>query len=158
MLCRETPRRRATSTTFQPSCTTASTAWYRCSMTESSTSTAHLLLARPGPRQGDGEQGHCQGSAGATVKDQAEQVSSITRSHVQDQVTPERTASPGTRHFESAPGRTRTSDTRFRKRCRRVLVPSVPVIRALRIRAKEGPEFGLIRRSDESEWGRSPQR
>ena len=37
------PGGRATSVTFQPSCTTASTAWYRCSMTLSSTSTAHLL-------------------------------------------------------------------------------------------------------------------
>ena len=39
----------------------------------------------------------CQGSAGATVKDQAEQVSTISRSRVNDQVTPERPASPGAR-------------------------------------------------------------
>jgi hypothetical protein len=45
---------------------TPTTVWYRCSMTLSSTSTAHLL-PRPPPRQGDGR---CQASPGATVKHQ----------------------------------------------------------------------------------------
>ena len=63
-------------------------------MTLSSTSTAHLLFDLSG--LGDGM---CQGSAGATVKDQAEQVSTISRSRVKDQVTPERPASPGARHY-----------------------------------------------------------
>ena len=45
----------------------------------------------------------CQGSAGATVKDQAEQVSTIIRSLVNDQVTPVGQASPGTRHARVEP-------------------------------------------------------
>jgi hypothetical protein len=52
----------------------------------------------------------CQGSAGATVKDQAEQVSRISRSCVQDQVTPERRASPETRQTIGGDDRTRTDD------------------------------------------------
>src|SRR2546428_12118951 len=71
-------------------------------MTLSSASTAHLLLdARPRP--GDGK---CQGSAGATVQNQPDQVSKISRSRVKDQVTPERRASPETRHHSVPPGRT----------------------------------------------------
>src|SRR5207237_5750343 len=92
MLWRETPTRFATSEICQPSCTTASTAWYRCSMTDSSTSTGHLLLDKAGQ-----EHGGCQGSAGATVKDQPEQVSRISRNRVKDQVTPLRKASPEAR-------------------------------------------------------------
>src|SRR5205823_14902151 len=93
MLWREPPTRFATSEICQPSCTTASTAWYRCSMTDSSTSTGHLLLDKAGQ-----EHGGCQGSAGATVKDQPEQVSRISRNRVKDQVTPLRKASPEARH------------------------------------------------------------
>src|SRR5918996_5583344 len=99
MLCRDTPRRRATSMTLHPSCTTASTAWYRCSMTLSSTSTAHLLLAQVGPGQGETRHADCQASAGVTVKDHPEPVSGISRSSVKHQVTPERPASPGTAHM-----------------------------------------------------------
>jgi hypothetical protein len=40
----------------------------------------------------------CQASAEATVKDQAESVSRISRNSVKDQVTPERQASPEVRH------------------------------------------------------------
>jgi len=77
----------ASSVTFQPSCTTASTAWYRCSMTDSSTSTGPPL----------DRDGRCQASAGATVKHQPNTVSRISRTRVKHQVTPERPASPGTR-------------------------------------------------------------
>jgi hypothetical protein len=68
-LWRETPSRAATSVTFQPSCTTASTAWYRCSMTESSSSTAHLLIERGGVKHQPEppsriSRSRCQGSAG----------------------------------------------------------------------------------------------
>jgi hypothetical protein len=41
----------------------------------------------------------CQASAGATVKHQPESVSWINRNCVKDQVTPERKASPETRHL-----------------------------------------------------------
>jgi len=41
----------------------------------------------------------CQASAGATVKDQPDPVSRISRSSVKDQVTPEHPASPETRHL-----------------------------------------------------------
>ncbi len=51
-----------------------------------------------GPRQEDGEDGRCQASAGATVKDQPEPVSRISRNSVKHQVTPECPASPGTGH------------------------------------------------------------
>jgi hypothetical protein len=44
----------------------------------------------------------CQASAGATVKDQAESVSWITRICVKHQVTPERRASPEARQSEWA--------------------------------------------------------
>jgi hypothetical protein len=71
MLWRETPRRRATSTTFQPSCTTASTAWYRSSMTLSSTSTAHLPASTKGRDKETGQAG--------TVKHQPEPPSTISR-------------------------------------------------------------------------------
>jgi hypothetical protein len=37
---------------------------------------------------GDGRAGRCQASAGATVKDQPEPVSTISRNSVKDQVTP----------------------------------------------------------------------
>src|SRR5207249_5896517 len=53
----------------------------------------------PPPRLGTGkEMGMCQASAGATVKDQAESVSGISRTSVKHQVTPERRASPEARH------------------------------------------------------------
>src|SRR5512132_4158207 len=98
--------RAATSVTFQPSCTTASTAWYRCSMTDSSTSTAHLPASSLGPRQGDWRVAGCQASAGAAVKDQPELrqgsgdagVTSITRNTT----------------YVSGPGRIRTCDTRVK--------------------------------------------
>jgi hypothetical protein len=41
----------------------------------------------------------CQASAGATVKDQPDSVSWISRNSVQHQVTPERQASPEARHL-----------------------------------------------------------
>jgi hypothetical protein len=67
---------------LQPSCTTASSARYRCSMTLSSTSTAYLPASAKGPGQAD-EPGHeCQASAGATVKDQPEPVSKMSRNSV----------------------------------------------------------------------------
>ena len=47
--------------------------------------------------------GRCQASAEATVKDQPNTVSSISRTRVKHQVTPERPASPGTRQV-AAPG------------------------------------------------------
>lgn len=59
-----------------------------------STSMAHLLV-RPPPRQGDGK---CQGSPGATLNDQPKPPSRISRKSVKGQATPERRASPGTRH------------------------------------------------------------
>src|SRR5919108_5216333 len=40
-----------------------------------------------GPRQGDGREADCQGSAEATVKDQPKQVSTISRSSVKSQLT-----------------------------------------------------------------------
>lgn len=49
------------------------TAWprsYRCSMTLSSTSTAHLPASAQGPGQSRRAGRECQPSAGATVKDQ----------------------------------------------------------------------------------------
>jgi hypothetical protein len=47
--------------------------------------------------------GRCQASAGATVKDQPEPVSTISRNSVKHQVTPECPASPGTRHSPVPP-------------------------------------------------------
>jgi hypothetical protein len=47
--------------------------------------------------------GRCQASAEATVNDQPEPVSRISRNSVKDQVTPERQASPGTRHLPVHP-------------------------------------------------------
>src|SRR5512132_4071453 len=73
-------------------------------MTLSSTSTAHL------PRR----DGRCQASAGATVKDQPEPMSWISRNSVKDQVTPERPASPGTRHFGRGPPGIRTPNLRIK--------------------------------------------
>src|SRR5438128_1109000 len=67
-------------------------------MTLSSTSTAHLLASQTGE-----EMGMCQASAGATVKHQPESVSRINRNSVKDQVTPERQASPETRHTSVPP-------------------------------------------------------
>src|ERR1043166_3737653 len=52
---------------------------------------------------GSPEVGRGQASAGATVKDQPESVSTINRNSVKDQVTPDRQASPGTR--QSSVGR-----------------------------------------------------
>jgi len=58
---------------------------------------------RPGPRQGEGREGRRQASPGATVNDQPDPTSTISRSGVKAQVTPERSASPGTRHFVVPP-------------------------------------------------------
>src|SRR5438445_12698683 len=46
----------------------------------------------------------CQRSAGATVKDQPDQVSTISRNGVKPQVTPERPASPEAGHHTVPPG------------------------------------------------------
>jgi hypothetical protein len=85
-------RARSTSETFR-SC-------FTCSRTRSS----------PRSRQGDGQTNRCQASAGATVNDQAESVSRISRSSVKDQVTPLRPASPGTRQLDGGPKGIRTPD------------------------------------------------
>ena len=55
----------------------------------------------------------CHTSAGATVTDQAEHLSHISRSRVTDQVEPECQLSGGPDPL-CAPGRIRTCDTRFR--------------------------------------------
>jgi hypothetical protein len=87
---------------FQPSCTTASTAWYHCSMTESSTSTPDLPSSsgaetrRPArPPVSSISRSHRQGSAGVGVKDQPELrqgsgdagVSSVTRNTTRSECT-----------------------------------------------------------------------
>jgi hypothetical protein len=63
--------------------------------------------------KGEGRTGHCQASPGATVNHQPDPVSKNNRSGVKPQVTPERPASPGTRHFLGGAGRTRTSGRRI---------------------------------------------
>jgi hypothetical protein len=50
---------------------------------------------------------NCQTSPGATVKDQPELVSTISRNCVNDQVEPECPASPGARHHIVGPQGTR---------------------------------------------------
>ena len=45
----------------------------------------------------------CKRSAGATVNPQSEHLSTIRRSRVNDQVTPECQASPGARHYIVGP-------------------------------------------------------
>ena len=55
----------------------------------------------------------CHTSAGATVTDQAEHLSHISRNRVTDQVEPECQLSGGTRHHNCRAGGTRTPDHWF---------------------------------------------
>ena len=72
------------------------------------------LSLDPGPSPGERRGGRCQASPGATVKDQPKPPSRISRGSVKHQVTPERPAITRNTTRVSAPGRIRTSDTRFR--------------------------------------------